>query len=121
LRSPPKATFPTRSLPPSLSLPTKIWPQAGISNPEGPIFRPFTYIKKLKSEGPIFRPFTNTKKLKSGRAYFRTLHLHKETQIWKGLFSDPSPTQRNSNLEGPIFIPFTYIKKQAWISCYLSG
>jgi hypothetical protein len=24
-------------------------------------------------------------------------------------------------VEGPIFRPFTYIKKQAWISCYLSG
>jgi len=72
----PRPHFATSSLPPSLNLPTKIWPQAGISNPEGTIFRPFTYIKKLKC----------------GRDYFQTLHLHKETQMWKGLFSDPSPT-----------------------------
>jgi len=30
-------------------------------------------------EGTIFRPFTYIKKLKCGRAYFQTLHLHKET------------------------------------------
>ncbi len=64
---------------PSRIVPSAYRPRTGISNPEGSIYKPFTYVKKNRSQLP------------------QPIGLRPGSQIQKGLYSDPPPTERTEH------------------------